>query len=152
MISINYKIDDGDKMRKYYLFNISKEFYNIYKKNSYVLYKTLENLYNLKKENISYGVSLFNKICNKIDKIYIQSLYSDYIRINSDKYLVNEYREESVITIKNIYILYNTNMNFPPSMGKIYKNNKTIFVIDFKNEEYFWLEDHIVLKSKYTLI
>ena len=152
MININYKIINCDIVRKYYLFDINKEFYDVYKKNSYVIYKTLENLYNLKKENIKYGVTLFKQICNIIDKNYIHNLYSEYIRINNDKYLINENKEESVVTVRNPYVLYNTNMNFPPSMGKIYTANKFIFVVDFKNEDYFWLEDHIVLKSKYTLI
>ena len=152
MSSINYKIINGDNMRKYYLFSIRREFYDVYKKNSYVLYKTLENLYSLKKENLQYGVSLFHQICNLIDKESMHLLFSEYIRVNKNKYLINEGKEESVIIIKNPYILYNTNMNLPPSMGKLYSDNKFIFVIDFKNEDYFWLEDHIVLKSKYTLI
>lgn len=152
MININYKIINGDTMRKYYLFNISKDFYDVYKNNSYVLYKTLENLYNLKKENISYGVSLYKQICNRIDKKNIYNLYNDYILINYNKFLINENKEESVITIKNAYITYNTNMNFPPSMGNLYKINQKFFVVDFKNEDFFWLEEHIVLKSKYTLI
>lgn len=149
---INYKIINGDNMRKYYLFSIRREFYNVYKKNSYVLYKTLENLYNLKSENLMYGISLFNQICNRIDKTNINILFSQYIRINNDKYLINEGKEETIVTIKNPYILYNTNMNFPDSMGRIYCLDKYIFVIDFKNEDYFWLDEHIVLKNKYTLI
>ncbi len=152
MSIINYKIINGDNMRKYYLFSIRREFYNVYKKNSYVLYKTLENLYSLKKENLQYGVALFNQICNLIDKDNIHSIFSEYIKINENKYLVNEKKEETIITIRNPYILYNTNMNFPPSMAKLYSDNKFIFVIDFKNKDYFWLDEHIVIKSKYTLI
>lgn len=139
-------------MRKYYLFNIRKEFYLVYKNNSYVLYKTLENLYKLKKENLSYGVSLFNQICDRIPKKQVKNCFLEYIKINNDKFLINETKEESLVTIKNSCILYNTNMNYPKSMGSIYSSNMCIFVVDFKNEDYFWLDEHIVIKNKYTLI
>ena len=74
------------------------------------------------------------------------------IKINNDKFLINETKEESLVTIKNSCILYNTNMNYPKSMGSIYSSNMCIFVVDFKNEDYFWLDEHIVIKNKYTLI
>ncbi len=80
-------------MRKYYLFNIRKEFYLVYKNNSYVLYKTLENLYKLKKENLSYGVSLFNQICDRIPKKQVENCFFEYIKINNDKFLINETKE-----------------------------------------------------------
>ena len=139
-------------MKKFYLFEIRKEFYKIYKKNSFVLYKTLENLHNLQRENLNYGISLFNQICNIIDKKNINNKLIDYIKINDDKYLVNEYNEETIITIKNTYICYNTNMDIPKSMSKIYSTDKHFFVIDFKEKDYFWLSDHITSKSKYTII
>ena len=99
-------------MKKFYLFEIRKEFYQVYKKNSFVLYKTLENLHNLQRENLNYGISLFNQICNIIDKKNINNKLIDYIKINDDKYLVNEYNEETIITIKNTYICYNTNRHY----------------------------------------
>ena len=40
-------------MRKYYLFIIKKEYYNLYRNNSESLYKTLENLFFMKNNNIS---------------------------------------------------------------------------------------------------
>ncbi|MCM1371257.1 MAG: hypothetical protein NC181_05165 [Clostridium sp.] len=139
-------------MKKYYLFEIRHEFYKVYKKNSYALFKTLENLHKLKKEDLSYGISIFNQICLRVNKKDICSGFNEYIRINNDKFLINEHQEESVVTVKNSCILYTTNVTLPPSMAIIYPKYKYIFVVDFKNKEYFWLEEHIGLKNKYMVI
>ena len=139
-------------LRKYYLFEIRNEFYNVYKKNPYVLYKTLENLHNLKNENLYYGITLFKQICENINKYEINLKLNQYIKINKDRYLVNEFAEESIIEVKNTYIFYNTNLNLPNSLSNIYDKNRHIFIVDFKNEDYFWLEEHIMLNNKYTVI
>ena len=43
----------GDNMRKYYLFAIKSEYSELYSKNPYILYKIIENLYKLKKEDLA---------------------------------------------------------------------------------------------------
>ena len=50
-------------MRKYYLFIIKLEYTKKYKNKSYVLYKILENLYNLRTYDFSYGVNIYKQIC-----------------------------------------------------------------------------------------
>jgi len=63
-------------MRKYYLFIIKTDYYKNYKNNSFVLYNTLRNLYVLDRKNFSYGVSLYNSICQLISK----NLLTNYIK------------------------------------------------------------------------
>ena len=41
-------------MKKYYLFVIKNDYYRIYRKNPYILYKILERLYMLEKYDFSY--------------------------------------------------------------------------------------------------
>ena len=76
-------------MRKYFLFSIRKEYYDIYYKNPLVLYKTLENLYHLKKENLSYGLSLYKQICNIIDVERLKSYFEQVcLEKKNNKYLL----------------------------------------------------------------
>ena len=52
-----------NNMRKYYIFIIRNDFYKIYKNNSLVLYKTLENLYKINSNDFGYGISIYNQLC-----------------------------------------------------------------------------------------
>ena len=63
-------------MRKYYLFTIKKDYYGVYQKNPLVLYKTLENLYKLKKDDLDYGYTLYNQICDVIDVERLKNYFS----------------------------------------------------------------------------
>ena len=62
-------------MKKYYLFVIKNDYYRIYRKNPYILYKILERLYMLEKYDFSYGISLYKQLCQpfgvKLLKNYI---------------------------------------------------------------------------------
>ena len=71
----------GDIMRKYYLFIINNDYYKNYKKNSKVLYNTLYNLYTLDKKNFTYGISLYNSVCQIVSKnLLIPIILFDYYR------------------------------------------------------------------------
>ena len=134
-------------MKKYYIFSIKNNF-----NDSYVLYKMLESLYNLKFENIEYGLELYNEICNLIDKEKISFCLNKYIKINNSKFLINELIEESVVNVRTSCITYNTNLDLPPSFNRISNYDKNLFICDFNNKKYFWLDKHNGIKTKYTLI
>lgn len=134
-------------MKKYYIFSIKKDYAN-----SYVLYKMLENLYYLKHSNIDYGLELYNQICNYIDKDKICICFNKYIKINNKKFLINELLEESVVNIRPSCITYNTNLDYPPSFNKLGNYDRNLFICDFSNKKYFWLNKHNIIKTKYTLI
>ena len=124
-------------MRKYYLFVIDKEFKNIYLKNTDVLYQTLYNLYNLKKDDLS----IYNQICKTFNKrLLIKYLKEKYnLKSRKDKfYLINK-KEELLIKINYSCVIIYTNVNIPNIFKIMYLYNKNIFAVDFKNEDYFWL-------------
>lgn len=133
-------------MRKYYLFIIKSDYYKNYKKNSLVLYNTLRNLYVLDKKNFSYGVSLYNSVCQLISKSLLTNyvkrkyhhkrIYKKIIKILSDK-------ESTAIQINKSCIVVLTNVNMPEVFKTFYIYNKKFFVCDFYNEDYFWLSDQI---------
>ena len=134
-------------MREFYIFNINNEFkYNI-KLDPYILYKIFEELHSIKHENVKYGLNIYNNITKPINKKYFNDkIYNEYK--NNDSYTkfmnqhrINSYydREYSTLIIKNSYIkLDTTTLN--PSFLKSLNKQKNLFVCDFNNKDYFWLE------------
>lgn len=105
-----------------HIFDIKENIYKTYKNNEYELYKLLHNLCTIKKENLSFGLTLYNQICNKINKTKLEQ----YTKILNKKLTI----KPSCIKIKSldeetIYILNN------------YSNN--LFICDFNKNTYKWL-------------
>ena len=59
-------------MRKFYIFNISNDYYKF---NAQILYKSLENIYHLNKDNIKYGADLYYKITSPIANNYLNNKF-----------------------------------------------------------------------------
>lgn len=126
-------------MITYNIFSIKKEIYIIYKNNPKSLYKTLYNLNNLNKSDLNLGLSIYNEICNIINKQKITK-YINLLPITrnvKNKYLINKnviIINPSKITLKykeiNEDIIYTLN-NY----------NKYLFACDFKNNKYYWLNE-----------
>lgn len=131
-------------MRRYYLFVIKKDYYEIYVKHPQVLYKTLENLYKLKRENINYGISLYQQICNIIDVKRLQN-YFNYVNKKHirNKYLLVLNDENIIFDIHYSCIICKTNKNFPSGLKVMNYYDKSIFVCDFDNKDYFFLNNRI---------
>ena len=105
-----------------YIFDIKENIYKTYKHNENELYKLIYNLYKLDKKDLSFGLTLYNQICNKIN---IKRL-NKYISILNKKLTI----KPSCIKTKQldeetIYILKN------------YSNN--LFICDFNKNIYKWL-------------
>ena len=110
-------------------------------------YSSLSELaYVLDKKNFSYGVSLYNSVCQLISKSLLTNyvkrkyhhkrIYKKIIKILSDK-------ESTAIQINKSCIVVLTNVNMPEVFKTLYIYNKKFFVCDFYNEDYFWLSDQI---------
>lgn len=138
-------------MKKYYLFVIKNEYYKIYKKTPSVLYRTLENLYLLERYDFSYGISLYNQLCQpfgvKLLNSYIRNKYKCYSA--GPKVL----QIKSLIEKTFIQIGYSTTVIFTdkelPEIFKIFNiYNRKIFVCEFEQHKYFWLNYKMSKKSK----
>lgn len=134
-------------MRKFYIFNINNEFKTLTKTCPYNLFKTFENIYNLKPEETNYGISLYEKIAAPINKIELNNIIFTNYR-NNDHYtkymnthLYNNYYndENTKLTIGNAFITLETTSPKPEFFSKL-RNNNNYFVCDFQNQDYFWLE------------
>lgn len=134
-------------MRKYYLFQIRKDFFKIYKNNSYVLYKTLENLKTMKSKDFSYGLSLYESLCQTFDVLllnrYLKNKYYGKIHSQKNRHIITNPRNKNYILIEIHYscIIILTNTNLPNIMREFNYYSHYIFVCDFMNEDFFWLDN-----------
>ena len=119
-------------MKKYYIFSINRDFYEAYKKNSEVLYRTLDNLFNLSMTDASYGISVFNQVCNPINKEIVQSHFNrkdSIFRLDLD----------SLLEINPSCMVLATREAIPLNFLTLNYYEAPLFMIDFKNKDYFWL-------------
>ena len=132
-------------MRKYYLFIVKEKY-----KNQNV-FNTLNNLYNIRENNLLYGVKLFHEICELFDKkiisSYLEVRFKTIKNIKKNQYYLNGYQEQDLIVLKKSAVIIITNLNFPLILRTFNIYNRNIFVCDFENRDYFWL-DNMVLNHK----
>ena len=138
-------------MRKYYLFVIKNEYYKIYRKTPSMLYKTLENLYMLERYDFSYGISLYNQLCQpfsvKLLNNYIKNKYKCY-NINSKVLQIKSLVEKTFLQIGYGVTVIFTDKEYPEILKVFNIYNRKIFVCEFEQNKYFWLNHKIPKKSK----
>lgn len=134
-------------MRKYYLFTIQRDFFEVYKENSFVLYKTLENLWKIKKQDFSYGLSLYDALCQTFDvpllNRYFQGKYANRIISKDNRHIIVNQQKKYYVLIELHYscTIVLTNINMPNVLRDFNYYNRRIFVCDFVNEDFFWLNN-----------
>lgn len=151
--------NDGDFMRKYYLFIIKKDLCSIYRRNAKDLYLTLDNIYRLNFDSYSYGISIFNQLCQVFDTKVIVNYFNNknkhYIKKYGNKFFVNDIyaREKTCVQVNHSCIVLKSNCNFPYVMNIFKWYNNNIFVCDFENNDYFWLTETFnnLKKNEYSL-
>lgn len=129
-------------MRTYYLFRIKNEFYDIYLKNPYSLYKTLENLYAYKNRDLNLGISLFTQLCefHNVDLLDFYFSSKKYPKKNKTYILKSKKTNEiTLLTINPSVIEIKTNINIPKILKILNYYSIYIFACDFKNKDYFWI-------------
>ena len=129
------------------------EFVSLYRNNPSSLYSILRRLYLTKESNYTSGINLYNQLIEKIDKntldrkIYIK-YHKDlvYSKNDNDHIINNLYKDEvSILNIKKAYILINTNKNYSTFFNIISTLGNEYFICDFKNQDYFWINDIKIL-------
>ncbi len=134
-------------MRSFYIFKIKDEYAILTKNNPYQLFRLLDFIYNLDKEDISRGIDLFYKLVEKLDgksldiqlfKNYRENYF--YTKFKNIHQVNNIYKkEESKLTIRNHYLLLVSTIIKPVFLNDL-KTINNLFLCDFENKDYFWLE------------
>lgn len=132
-------------MRKYYLFEINKDFYELYKNNENSLYKLLYNIYMLDKNDLNYGISLYKQLCEKFDvvklKNYLQNKKNIINKKNKYLFMSKNCYEKTLMQIQSSVVILLTNVNFPCILKVLNYYSNHIFICDFHNNDYFWLNN-----------
>ena len=134
-------------MRIYYVFNLKKDVYEIYKDTPSVLYNFLNQLYYFNKENLDYGNTIFKQVANKFNKevldlkVYLKLHNKMRYSKKGEEHIINNlYKDEiSIMKVKRSYIVINSNKNFTEFFNILNEEYKECFVCDFVNQDYFYL-------------
>ena len=121
----------------YYLFVIKD---NLFKNDKDYLFELLYKIKNMKKENYSYGISLYYSICIPFKEEIIKNYLNNKFKLN---YINNIYyiNKNNYFKINKSYCMINSNKYLRDILCIFYIYNKNIFVCNFKEGKYFWLED-----------
>lgn len=121
-------------MKKYYIFAINREYYEVYKKNKHVLYNTLKNLHDLDLDSINYGISIYNQLCVPINVDILKNYYQDYRYVDNHFYI-----NDSIIEINASCIIVLTKNLTSNSLKYLHYYNHPLFVCNFADNEYYFL-------------
>lgn len=135
-------------MRTFYLFKIKPTYSNLTKNNPYNLYKAIEGIYHLKQEELSTAYNFFTQISDTFNKEtlnnnifeYYKNKYT-YTKVNNT-HMINDYYtdEKSKLIINKTFLIIKTTLEYSSFLKTITRKNN-IFVCDFDNIDYFWLEE-----------
>lgn len=140
-------------MRIYYIFKINKSVSNLYRNQEYVLYDILTGIYKMNKSDLVLGYKFFEQFAHFFNKQsvneYIYNNYKNnvtYIK-NINRHIINDrFRNEfSSLIVYNSHIKLKTNLDISDFLKSINRYESNLFVCDFKNHDYFWLDN--IVKS-----
>ena len=132
-------------MRTYYLFRINKYFAYIYKKWPYRMYKIIEELYYTKDYDMLASYKYYQKFAVEFNKMaineYIYNLNktSAYYSRDNNVHIINNDKYNK-LTVTSTCLMLHTDDIYSVFLNDLNTKLDNIFVCDFKNKDYFWLE------------
>ena len=135
-------------MKVYYIFNIKKEFIDLYKDTPSVLFNILKNIYYLDKKEVDYGYNLLNQLINPIEKnsldrkLYLK-LHQElpYSKRKEIHYINNLYRNEvSRLTVYNTYLKLEIEQNYSSFFDILKDEYNNLFICSFQKTDFFFLD------------
>ncbi len=138
-------------MRTFHIFKIKNEYAVLMKNNSYQLFRLLDFIYNLDKKEVCKGAELFYKVVDDFNSkkfdIHIFKKYQEnyfYTKFQNIHQINNIYKkEQSKLTVKKHYLLLESTIVNPTFLDDL-KEFNNLFLCDFENKDYFWLEKILV--------
>lgn len=134
-------------MRTFHIFNIDKSIAFLTKNDTYQLYNTFKRIKSLNSSNLSLGINLYEQVASPIKKDkynkYLFKSYADsdfYYKFKNNHTYYNKYRnEESHLRVGSAFLKIESNVS-NPDFFKYLKRDHNLFVCDFDNCDYFWLD------------
>ena len=138
-------------MRMYYVFDVKDEVVSLYQDNPASLYKILESIYYMHREEVDYGFNLFKQITKRIKVRELNNLL--YIKLHKDlvyskmenEHIINDlYHDEvSILKVKNSHLLIESNKSYSSFFKILNIINPNYFVCDFKEKDFFFVNNII---------
>ena len=132
-------------MRNYYIFRINKYFAYFYKRWPHKMYKIIEELYHTKDYDMLFSYKYYQRFALPFNKLAINEyIYTinktniNYHRDNNTHILGND--KYNKLTVNSTCLMLKTNDIYSVFLNDINEYLDNIFVCDFKNRDYFWLE------------
>ncbi len=142
------------RVRVFYVYNINDYFCSVYDKYPYKLYKMLEDAYLTKRYNIKLSSSMYEQVITNFNKLFMNNFIFannklDIYYYNKDNiHLITNSSEYSKLMVTSYCLKIKTNLNYPRFFSNIGQYSDNIFICDFINKDYFWLNK--VVKNKKT--
>ena len=122
-------------------------FQTYYNDKSNVLYKIFKGIYNSKEKDILINYKLFEQLILPINRkkynnyILLKHGNDIYYKRNKDVHVISNEYEISRLKVNNTFLKIKTNRNINSFIKDIISSNEKVFVIDFKNKDYFWINE-----------
>ncbi len=134
-------------MRRFYIFKINPSMALLWKKNPYELFHTLEVIYYHGFEGVNISLagenSIIRPICLKDIDVSLFKDYKNnyfYMKYKNVHSMHDVYRkEDTILSLHKNYIRLDTNV-IKPCFFKNLVNLSYLFVCDFEEKDYFWLD------------
>lgn len=132
-------------MRVFYIYNVNDFFTSVYDKYPYKLYKMLEDAYYTNKHNIVLSSTYYEQITTNFNKLYINNYINANNKLDSYYYnknnihIISSREEYSKLMVSSYCLKLKTNLNYPTFFKNIITYSDNIFICDFENQDYFWL-------------
>lgn len=132
-------------MRTFYIYNINDLFSSVYEEYPYKLYKMISDAYYTNKHDIALSANYYEQIITKFNKLYINNYLIANNKVNSYYYqknnihLISNNKEYSKIMVSSYCLKLKSNLNYPSFFDNIKAYSDNIFICDFENGDYFWL-------------
>ena len=143
-------------MRTFYIYNINDLLTSIYEKYPYKLFLMLEEAYYTNKHDLYNSLSMYEQIITNYNKLYINNYLiannkTDVYYYNKNNiHLISSSREYTKLMVNSYCLKVKSNLNYPKFFYDINKYSDNIFVCDFENKDYFWLNK--VVKQEKILV
>ena len=134
-------------MRVYYLFKVNNYFYYMYKNKPFKMYKMLEEIYHTKNSDVVLTYRMFEQIASPFNKNKVNNYIDNYLKDkvyymrSNNIHLISNNIEYSKLSVSNSNLKIKTNINFTSFFDILDNYADNIFVCDFINKDYFWLQN-----------
>lgn len=142
-------------MRTFFVFKIKGNFSYMYKNNPYKMFKIVEELYHTKKYDMVLTYKYFEQIAYPFDKKRLNDIFYKKYKINKyysnigNKHIIANNDEYSRLVVNNSNLKIVTNLNYSTFFNDIFEYSENLFICDFINRDYFWL-DKIIKNDRQT--